>query len=69
VCFRIGNTENRGRPYTDLVLDSGDLVVFGRENRLACHGVPRMVPSFATEDIGLPEGRINITLRVSGLQD
>jgi DNA oxidative demethylase len=67
--FRIGNTENRGRPYTDLVLDSGDLVVFGRENRLAYHGVPRMVPSFAVEDIGLPEGRINITLRVSGLQD
>ena len=67
--FRIGNTENRGRPYTDLVLDSGDLVVVGRENRLAYHGVPRMVPSFAAEDIGLPEGRINITLRVSGLQD
>lgn len=67
--FRIGNTENRGRPYTDLVLDSGDLVVFGRANRLAYHGVPRMVPSFAAEDIGLPEGRINITLRVSGLRD
>lgn len=64
--FRVGNTENRGRPWTDVVLDSGDLVVFGRENRLVHHGVPRTMPSFLADDIGLPHGRINITLRVSG---
>ncbi|MFC4835612.1 alpha-ketoglutarate-dependent dioxygenase AlkB [Actinomycetospora chibensis] len=63
--FRIGNTENRGRPYADLVLDSGDLVVFGRENRLAHHGVPRMPPRTSA----CPRVASNITLRVSGLQD
>jgi len=37
--FRFGNTENRGRPYTDVALESGDLFVFGGPARLAYHGV------------------------------
>jgi alkylated DNA repair protein (DNA oxidative demethylase) len=65
--FRVGNTENRGRPWTDLVLESGDLVVFGRENRLVHHGVPRVLPDVPAPPIGTAPGeRINLTLRVSG---
>jgi DNA oxidative demethylase len=65
--FRIGNTENRGRPYTDVELESGDLVVFGRANRLVHHGVPRLLPDRPVPPIGTAPGeRINLTLRVTG---
>jgi alkylated DNA repair protein (DNA oxidative demethylase) len=67
--FRLGNTENRGRPWTDVPLHSGDLFVFGDETRLAYHGVPRLLPDVDVPDIGLTQGRLNITLRVSGLSD
>ncbi|GHE99916.1 alkylated DNA repair protein [Streptomyces longispororuber] len=64
--FRFGNTETRGRPYTDVELRSGDLMVFGGPSRLAYHGVPRIHPGTAPPGLGLT-GRLNITLRVSGL--
>lgn len=67
--FRIGNTAHRGRPWTDLELNSGDLVVFGRENRLAYHGVPKMLAGREVPELGLPHGtRINVTLRVTDLE-
>lgn len=65
--FRFGNTDNRGRPWTDLELCSGDLFVFGGASRWAFHGVPRIRPGTADPSIGLARGRLNITLRVSGL--
>jgi alkylated DNA repair protein (DNA oxidative demethylase) len=65
--FRFGNTANRNRPWTDVELRSGDLVVFGGSSRLAYHGVPRILPGTADPDLGLTSGRLNITLRVSGL--
>ena len=65
--FRFGNTENRGKPYTDVELRSGDLVVFGGPSRFAYHGVPRVLGDVDVPDIGLPSGRLNITLRESGL--
>lgn len=64
--FRFGNTETRARPYTDVELRSGDLFVFGGMSRLAYHGVPRVHPGTAPPGLGLT-GRLNITLRVSGL--
>ncbi|MFI1725234.1 alpha-ketoglutarate-dependent dioxygenase AlkB family protein [Streptomyces sp. NPDC020489] len=64
--FRFGNTETRTRPYTDVELRSGDLFVFGGSSRLAYHGVPRVYPGSAPPELGLT-GRLNITLRVSGL--
>jgi alkylated DNA repair protein (DNA oxidative demethylase) len=67
--FRFGNTENRNRPWTDVELQSGDLFVFGGESRSAFHGVTRMLPGTVPDDIGLPSGRLNITLRESGLDD
>jgi alkylated DNA repair protein (DNA oxidative demethylase) len=65
--FRFGNTETRGRPYTDLELRSGDVVVFGGPSRYAFHGVPKMLPGTGNPGLGLTEGRFNITLRVTGL--
>ena len=65
--FRFGNAESRGRPWHDVALESGDLFVFGGEARLAFHGVMKTVPAAERPDIGLPAGRLNITLRESGL--
>ncbi len=64
--FRFGNTESRTRPYTDVELRSGDLFVFGGHARLAYHGVPRVHAGTAPTELGLT-GRLNVTLRVSGL--
>jgi alkylated DNA repair protein (DNA oxidative demethylase) len=64
--FRFGNTETRTKPYTDVELRSGDLFVFGGPSRFAYHGVPRVHPGTAPPALGLA-GRLNITLRVSGL--
>jgi alkylated DNA repair protein (DNA oxidative demethylase) len=65
--FRFGNTENRNRPWTDVELRSGDLFVFGGPSRLAYHGVPKTLPGTADPAIGMITGRLNVTLRVSGL--
>jgi alkylated DNA repair protein (DNA oxidative demethylase) len=65
--FRFGNTERRGRPWTDVELESGDLFVFGGPSRLAFHGVPKTLPGTGDPGIGLGAGRLNITLRESGL--
>jgi alkylated DNA repair protein (DNA oxidative demethylase) len=65
--FRLGNTDNRGRPWRDMELESGDLMVFGGPSRLAYHGVTGILPGTGPADIGLPHGRLNLTLRESGL--
>ncbi len=65
--FRFGNTVNRNKPWHDVELGSGDLFVFGGESRFAYHGVIRTLPDTDRPDLGLPAGRINITLRESGL--
>lgn len=64
--FRLGNTETRTRPWTDLELRSGDLLVFGGPTRFAYHGVVRTLPGTADPALGLV-GRLNITVRQSGL--
>ncbi|MGJ6980796.1 alpha-ketoglutarate-dependent dioxygenase AlkB family protein [Aestuariimicrobium soli] len=65
--FRFGNTQTRTKPYVDLTLGSGDLFVFGGPARFAFHGVTKVLPGTAPEGCGLESGRINITLRVTGL--
>ncbi|MGW6456870.1 alpha-ketoglutarate-dependent dioxygenase AlkB family protein [Streptomyces sp. NPDC055078] len=65
--FRFGNTRTRGRPYTDVELMSGDLFVFGGPARFAYHGVPKVLPGTADPATGLRGGRLNITLRETGL--
>ncbi|MEU9098149.1 alpha-ketoglutarate-dependent dioxygenase AlkB [Streptomyces sp. NPDC048361] len=65
--FRFGNAENRGRPYTDVELVSGDLFVFGGPSRFAYHGVPKVLPGTGEPGTGLAHGRLNLTLRETGL--
>ncbi|EFV13466.2 alkylated DNA repair protein AlkB [Segniliparus rugosus ATCC BAA-974] len=67
--FRFGNVEGRGQPYTDVRLGSGDAFVFGGPARFAYHGVPKLFPNTAPAGCGLDRGRINITVRVTGLRD
>jgi alkylated DNA repair protein (DNA oxidative demethylase) len=65
--FRFGNTENRSRPWHDVEVRSGDLFVFGGPSRFAYHGVPKVVVGSAPPGCGLDEGRLNITVRMTGL--
>lgn len=65
--FRFGNTETRTKPYTDVRLESGDAFVFGGASRLAYHGVPRIHSGTAPAGCGLEAGRLNYTLRDTGL--
>jgi DNA oxidative demethylase len=67
--FRFGNTETRTKPYTDVRLESGDLFVFGGPSRFAYHGVPKIFPGTANPELGMRNGRLNITIRVTGLTD
>ena len=65
--FRFGTPAGRGRPWTDVVLESGDLFVFGGPSRPAYHGVPKVRPGTAPSGVGVEQGRFNVTLRQSGL--
>lgn len=59
--FRMGGKE-RGDPTTSVLLESGDVVVFGGEARLAYHGIDRIRAGSSTLLPG--GGRINLTCRV-----
>jgi alkylated DNA repair protein (DNA oxidative demethylase) len=48
-------------------LESGDLFVFGGPSRYAYHGVPKVRPGTGDPATGLGAGRLNLTLRVTGL--
>ena len=65
--FRFGNVDNRNKPYRDVVLVSGDAFVFAGPSRLAFHGVTKVFPDTAHAECGLAHGRINITMRVTGM--
>ena len=58
--FRIGGTR-REEKTVSFRLESGDVVLFGGESRLAFHGVDRIHP--ATSTLLKNGGRINLTLR------
>jgi len=64
--FRMAGVDRRTRPFTDVVLGSGDLLVFGGANRRIYHGVPKVLDGTGP-DIGLPPGRLSITIRETGL--
>jgi alkylated DNA repair protein (DNA oxidative demethylase) len=66
--FRFGNTRDRGRPYQGVLLASGDLFVFGGAARFAFHGVTKIHPGTSPAGCGLAEGRINIVMRLTGLE-
>ena len=65
--FRMAGVDRRTAPFTDLQLQSGDLLVFGGPSRRIYHGVPKVYPDTGPRDIGLPPGRLSITVRETGL--
>jgi alkylated DNA repair protein (DNA oxidative demethylase) len=65
--FRLAGVDRRTGPFTDIEMCSGDLLVFGGPNRRIYHGVPKVFPGTAPPDLGLPLGRLSITVRETGL--
>lgn len=65
--FRLAGVERRTGPFTDVVLRSGDLLVFGGVHRRIHHGVPKVLAGTGPADLGLPPGRVSITVRETGL--
>jgi DNA alkylation damage repair protein AlkB len=52
----------RKDPVEKILLESGDVFVFGGESRLRYHGVTRILPGTAPPHLGF-EGRLNLTFR------
>jgi alkylated DNA repair protein (DNA oxidative demethylase) len=67
--FRFAGIDRRVGPFLDVELRSGDLLVFGREERRVFHGVPKVVAGTAPPGLGLPAGRLSITVRETGFVD
>jgi alkylated DNA repair protein (DNA oxidative demethylase) len=65
--FRLASVERRSAPFTDVEFRSGDLIVFGGPSRRIFHGVPKVLPGTAPGGLGLPPGRLSITVRETGL--
>jgi alkylated DNA repair protein (DNA oxidative demethylase) len=63
----MAGVDRRTGPFTDVELRSGDLLVFGGPSRLIFHGVPKVADGTAPDALGLPPGRLSITLRETGL--
>jgi DNA oxidative demethylase len=62
--FTIGGL-SRKDPQVAYVLDSGDLVLFGRTMRLAYHGVTKISKGTTPPELGFREpGRLNLTFRI-----
>jgi alkylated DNA repair protein (DNA oxidative demethylase) len=66
--FRLAGVDRRVGPFVDVELRSGDLLVFGREQRRIFHGVPKVLRGTAPEGLGLPAGRLSITVRETGFR-
>jgi alkylated DNA repair protein (DNA oxidative demethylase) len=65
--FRIAAVDRRTAPFTDVELQSGDLLVFGGPSRRVYHGVPKVFDGSRPYDLGLPPGRLSLTIRETGL--
>ncbi len=65
--FRFGTADRRGRPYVDVVLESGDAFVFGGPARRCYHGVPKVMGGTGDPRLGIDGIRLNVTIRQSGL--
>jgi DNA oxidative demethylase len=65
--FRMAGVDRRTAPFTDIELQSGDLLVFGGPSRRIFHGVPKVYEGTGLGDTGLPPGRLSITVRETGL--
>jgi alkylated DNA repair protein (DNA oxidative demethylase) len=65
--FRFAGVGRRNGPFVDVELRSGDLLVFGGPIRRIYHGVPKVLEGTGPADLGIPPGRVSITLRETGL--
>ena len=65
--FRFAGVDRRTGPFTDVDLASGDLLVFGGPSRLVFHGEPKVYDASGPVGLGLPPGRLSITVRETGL--
>jgi alkylated DNA repair protein (DNA oxidative demethylase) len=65
--FRFAGVDRRTAPFVDVWLASGDLLVFGGPTRRIYHGVPKVMADTAPVGLGLPPGRLSITIRETGL--
>jgi alkylated DNA repair protein (DNA oxidative demethylase) len=65
--FRFAGVGRRTGPFVDVELRSGDLLVFGGPSRRIYHGVPKVLEGTGPDGLGLPPGRVSITLRETGL--
>ncbi|MCU1398629.1 MAG: 2OG-Fe(II) oxygenase [Acidimicrobiales bacterium] len=65
--FRMAGVDRRTGPFVDIELRSGDLLVFGGVSRRIFHGVTKVAAGTAPEGLGLPAGRLSITVRETGL--
>jgi alkylated DNA repair protein (DNA oxidative demethylase) len=64
--FRMAGVDRRVAPFTDITLRSGDLLVFGGSSRRIYHGVPKVLNGTAPHNLGLPPGRLSVTVRETG---
>ena len=64
--FRIAGVERRTAPFVDIPLRSGDLLVFGGPSRRVYHGVPKVYDNTGPRGLGLPSGRLSLTVRETG---
>lgn len=61
--FEVGGLE-RNDPRKDMVLSSGDVLIFGAEHRMIFHGVKKVFDGTLFDDIGMKTpGRISLTIR------
>jgi alkylated DNA repair protein (DNA oxidative demethylase) len=65
--FRLAGVDRRTAPFVDIEMRSGDLLVFGGPTRRIFHGVPKVFADSTPHDLGLPPGRLSITVRETGL--
>jgi DNA oxidative demethylase len=67
--FRMAGAGRRTAPFVDAHLQSGDLLVFGGPNRRVYHGVPKVFDATSPPGLGLPPGRLSLTIRETGLAE
>jgi alkylated DNA repair protein (DNA oxidative demethylase) len=63
--FRMAGVDRRTGPFTDVEMQSGDLLVFGGPNRRIYHGVTKVHPGTSPPSLELA-GRLSITVRETG---
>lgn len=61
--FTIGGLSRKDKK-RNIILHSGDILVMGGEHRLVFHGVKKIIPNTAPQELGMKQsGRVNITVR------